>query len=270
MFRFTDRSKELYKLTDFVPEDDPNFQGLLEDDGAPIPDVSAELTGVPLEEEESDFQVVTDKPEPDFEDLAAVVLDNTGIGTADQLCAARVAAEAAAAAPLWPQQDSPCLIEADPGKIVYEIVMELPDVGLLPGLVPNAPNKVPGALDKPIDPPPNNDTTPQRYPARSHRSVVGNQPYDTYAPRTQFLQLGEVRAHRSALLAAQEQREQRELPNSNRAELMHTAMSSDLDVDDTVHDIDPELHTTSKDEIAVRGYLMTQYNLKPGLRKFGK
>ncbi len=51
---------------------------------------------------------------------------------------------------------------------------------------------------------------------------------------------------------------------------MHAAMSSDLDVDDTVHDIDPELHTTSKDEIAVWGYLMTQYNLKPGLRKFGK
>jgi hypothetical protein len=71
-------------------------------------------------------------------------------------------------------------------------------------------------------------------------------------------------------LAAQEQREQRELPNSNREELMHAAMSSDLDVDDTVHDIDPELHTTSKDEIAVWGYLMTQYNLKPGLRKFGK
>jgi hypothetical protein len=51
---------------------------------------------------------------------------------------------------------------------------------------------------------------------------------------------------------------------------MHAMMSSDLDVDDTVHQIDPELHTTSEDEIAVWGYLMTQYNLKPGLRKFGK
>jgi hypothetical protein len=40
-------------------------------------------------------------------------------------------------------------------------------------------------------------------------------------------------------------------------------------VDDTVHQVDPELHTTSKDEMAVWGYLMTQYNLKPGLRKFG-
>jgi hypothetical protein len=160
MFRFTVRSKEPYKWTDFVPEDDPDFQGLLEDDGAPFPDVSAELTGVPLEEEESDFQVVTDKPEPDFENLAAAALDNTGIDTADRLRAARVAVEAAAAVPLRHWQDSPCLIKADPGEIVYKIVVELPDASLLPGLVPNVPNEVLGALNKPIDPPPNNDTTP--------------------------------------------------------------------------------------------------------------
>ena len=148
---------------------------------------------------------------------------------------------------------------------MYAIVVELPDAGLLPGLVPDVPDEVVA-----IDPPPDIDTTPRRYPTRSRRSVVGNQPYDTYAPRTQFLQLGEVRAHRSALSTAQEQREQQELPNSNREELVHATMSSDLNVDDTVHQIDPELHTTSEDEIAVWGYLMTQYNLKPGLRKFGK
>ena len=50
---------------------------------------------------------------------------------------------------------------------------------------------------------------------------------------------------------------------------MHVATSSDLNVDNVVHQVDPELCTTSKDEIAVWGYLMTQYNLKPGLRKFG-
>ena len=155
-FRFNDRLKEPYEWTDFVPEDDPNFQGLLKDDEAPFPDISAELPGVPLEEEESDFQVVTDKPEPDFKDLAAAALDNAGIDTADRLGAARVAA----AAPLWPQQDGPCLIEADPGEIVYEIVVELPDAGLLPGLAPDVPDKVPNAPDMPIDPPPNNDTTP--------------------------------------------------------------------------------------------------------------
>jgi hypothetical protein len=40
-------------------------------------------------------------------------------------------------------------------------------------------------------------------------------------------------------------------------------------VDDTVHVIDPALITSSEDELKVWGYVMTQYNLKPGLRKFG-
>ncbi len=89
-FRFTNRSKESYEWTDLVPEDDPDFQGLLEDNEAPFPDISTELPGVPLEEEESDFQVVTDEPEPDFKDLATAALDNAGINTADRLCAARL------------------------------------------------------------------------------------------------------------------------------------------------------------------------------------
>jgi hypothetical protein len=54
-FRFTDRSKEPYEWMDFVPEDDLEFQGLLEDDEAPFPDISAELPGVPLEDKEYDF-----------------------------------------------------------------------------------------------------------------------------------------------------------------------------------------------------------------------
>ena len=91
-------------LTNFVPEDDSDFQGLLEEDKAPFPDISTELPGVTLEEEEYDFQVVTDKPKPDFEDLADAALDNAGIGTADWLCAARVAKAAAAAAPIWSQE----------------------------------------------------------------------------------------------------------------------------------------------------------------------
>jgi hypothetical protein len=47
--------KEPYKWTDFVPEDGPDFQGLLEEDEAPFPDISAELSGVPLEEKKYDF-----------------------------------------------------------------------------------------------------------------------------------------------------------------------------------------------------------------------
>ncbi len=40
-------------------------------------------------------------------------------------------------------------------------------------------------------------------------------------------------------------------------------------VDKTVHRIDAELITKLEDEMKVWAYLMTQYNLKPGLRKFG-
>ncbi len=204
MFRFTNRSKEPYKWTDFVPEDDSDFQGLLEDEEAPFPGISAELPGVPLEEDKYDFQVVTDKPEPDFEELAAAALDNAGIDLADQLRAARVAADAAAAAPVWQfdQLDGPWLVKAEPDEMVYEITVELPNAGLLPGMVPCAP-------DEPVAPPPDDDativTSPWQYPTQSRRSVVGNQPYDTYAPRMGFLQLGEVRAHRSALAAVNKQ-----------------------------------------------------------------
>ena len=55
---------------------------------------------MPLEEEEEEynFQVVTDEPEPVFEDLAAAALANAGIDTTDCLRAARATAEAAAAA----------------------------------------------------------------------------------------------------------------------------------------------------------------------------
>jgi hypothetical protein len=40
-------------------------------------------------------------------------------------------------------------------------------------------------------------------------------------------------------------------------------------IDDTTNKIDPKLRTMSEEEMMVWAYLMTQYNLKPGLRKFG-
>ena len=39
--------------------------------------------------------------------------------------------------------------------------------------------------------------------------------------------------------------------------------------DDTEHIIDNQLVTESEDELKIWAYIMTQYNLKPGLRKFG-
>jgi hypothetical protein len=52
---FLNRKKEPYQWTDKVPEDDPEFQGLLENEVemAAYPDISAEMPGVELEEEEN-------------------------------------------------------------------------------------------------------------------------------------------------------------------------------------------------------------------------
>ncbi len=80
-FRFLNRRGEPYEWTDKVPEDDSDFQGLLDENDitAMYLDVSAELPGVELESEGQDFQTVTDKPEPDFRDLAGAALHNAGI-----------------------------------------------------------------------------------------------------------------------------------------------------------------------------------------------
>ena len=169
---------------------------------------------MPLECDEDDeaFEVITDEPEPDFEDLAAAALDNANIDTGGRLRAARAAAEAPAqnAAADAPAQNGPRIIESQaPDEIVYDIIFDLPDAGLIPGAIP--PNFDAEPTEDPAPAPPpgpvtmvpddNSDDNPRRYTARSRRSVVGNQPYDTYAPRIQFLQLGEVRAHRSVLAA---------------------------------------------------------------------
>jgi hypothetical protein len=63
---------------DTVPKDNPKFQGLLEEE-APFPDISTEISGVPLEEDEEEYQVVTDKPEPGFEELAAAAQKMRGL-----------------------------------------------------------------------------------------------------------------------------------------------------------------------------------------------
>ena len=67
-FWFLNRRQEPYKWTDTVPEDDPEFQGLLKDEEeAAYPDISAELPGVELESKEVNYLAVTDEPVPNFE-----------------------------------------------------------------------------------------------------------------------------------------------------------------------------------------------------------
>jgi hypothetical protein len=203
-FLFLNRRKEPYEWTDEVPEDDPKFQGLLKET-AQYPDTPAKLPGVELKWEIKDNQVVTDEPEPDFAELAAAALENAGIDPQYRLRSAQAAVDA---------PPGPTLIEANAEEIVYKITFDLPDTGLVGlGIVPNYDTTPGAAAATHID----NDVQnlametvelltddahqpARRYPTRSHRSVIGNKPYDRYFPHTTFLQLEEMQAHRSVLM----------------------------------------------------------------------
>jgi hypothetical protein len=104
---------EPYKWTDAVPKDDPEFQGLLkEEEPAAYPDVLAELPRLELEYEDEDFQVVANEPVPDFSELAAMALDNTGIDHNERLHLAndRIANRQVAV--------PPAIVEADADKVI--------------------------------------------------------------------------------------------------------------------------------------------------------
>ena len=165
------------------PEDDPDFQGLLdENEGTAVyPGVSTELPGVELEAEERDYQTIMDEPEPDFRDLAGAALHNAGI---DAYAIIRNAQ-----GDDIPQASGPALIEADKDEIVYELTLELSDAGLG---VADADATLGIGNDRRDDTSTvvmaaDNDTVSQRYPPRTCRSAVGFQPYNAHAPRTTFL-----------------------------------------------------------------------------------
>lgn len=129
-FRFLNRRNEPFEWSDEVQEDDPEFQGLLDEneETALYPDISAELPGVELEEDEQEFETVTTEPEPDFRQLAGVALHNAGIDAEGALRRARENNV--------PQGTMP--VEDGDEEVVYEITFDLPDAGLLPNrVVPN-------------------------------------------------------------------------------------------------------------------------------------
>jgi hypothetical protein len=74
-----------------------------------------------------------DKPKPEFEMLAVVALDNAGINPGDWLQVARATADVAnaGAAKAAPHNQS-CLVEAYKDKIMYNIMIDLPNAGLVP------------------------------------------------------------------------------------------------------------------------------------------
>ena len=100
--------------------------------------------------------------EPAFEAKSVVSLDNTDIQVDEQLRAART------------QVDTVPIMVAQPHKIVYEVELgaDEPYEGLDTLPIPDITGRVAG-----------------RYPTRSHRSVLGNLPYDRYL---QFLQTSEM------------------------------------------------------------------------------
>ncbi len=123
-------------------------------------------------------------------------------------------------------------------EIVYDIMFDLPDMGLMPL----------GDGPEPEEPPPSADdhtppSTPCWYPTQTRRSVVGNQPYDAYAPRMQFLQLREVRAHRNALAASKER--EMNLAEATTKAQMH-ATTGCMELDDVEHQSNKELTMSDK------------------------
>jgi hypothetical protein len=209
-----------------------------------------------LEDNIDDNQVVTDKPEPNFAELAAAALENVGINPKDQLWALQQVEEAT---------PGPGLIKADQDKIVNEITFDFPNAGLaganvMPANEPTDGDTIDDLAHEMVDILANTKATNRQYPTQSCRGV------DRYSPQTTFLQLGEVGVHRSVLNGSKHARMTRE-------ERVHatpwTGMTMPM-VDGTEHIVDKDLVTESEDKLKVWGYLMTQYNLKSGLQKFGE
>ncbi len=211
-----------------------------------------------LECEEADFNAITEAEKPDFQALAAAALNNTGIDPDVQIQAANnnigINAEP------W----GPAIVEADQDKIMHEITFDLPDAGLAPGqnVVPASANEFGSKTHSSIAS--SHESLEQwQYPQGSCRSVVGHEPYDSYAPQITFLQQREVRARRSVFHTM-------EFMQMLKEERMHATTSlqinSEPKVNCTQPIMDPELVTGSKDKMKVWGYLITQYNLKPELR----
>ena len=85
---------------------------------------------------------------------------------------------------------------------MYQLKFNLPDTGLQPAdgdaaVVLGDDRNDNTAAVIPVD----TAAKGRCYPTRARRSAVGIQPYDTYTPRTTFLQLRTARAHRSVLEA---------------------------------------------------------------------
>jgi hypothetical protein len=123
----------------------------MEEEPAAYLDILAEFPGVNLEREEREFQVVTYKPESDFAELAAAVLDNAGINPDNRIWEANNIVTDNRAPRGTPER--PVIIPANEDKIVYKIMFDLLDAGLGGVLPPEAPMDTPSpAIAPPVLP----------------------------------------------------------------------------------------------------------------------
>ncbi len=220
-----------------------------------------------LKAEERDFTPVSDEPEADFRELVAAALHNAEINMEEQLWAVR---EGASNVPVNVHQ--PAVVKANEDEIVNEITFDFPNArlsgeGQSQLQVPLGNNNRDKTTISPIVPVDTDapEAPSQCYPTRSCRSAIENQPYDRFAPRVAFLQLGTAQVHGGIMEASRRVR----VPGGER--ILGTSSLSLVEpfIDDTIHSVDNAMTTTLEDELKVWGYVMTQYNLKPGLRKFG-
>ncbi len=203
---------------------------------------------------------MTNKLDPAFITLATTALDNAGIDTAEWIRAARATADVAARVDAITQTDCPWLIKATKDKIVYEIMFDLSDDGIIPDYDDPAELRAPRCGNHGCY------YQTKLLPYTILQECESNQPYNAYAPRVQFLQLRDVQVRRSAFMAINEQKLH---PGEVTTQQMYTTAAT-VKIDDRLHVVDKELMTMHKHEIAVWDYLMPQYNLKPSLCKSGK
>ncbi len=119
---------------------------------------------------------------------------------------------------------------------MYELTFELPDAGLVPiannFAVPLGDDRddtlVASIVVDDIDAVQN--APAPRYPTRARRSAIGGQPYDEFAPRVAFLQLGTTRAHSNVLDGAKCARMSKE-----ERMLSTTSSNATLIIDYTIH-----------------------------------
>ena len=128
---------------------------------------------------------------------------------------------------------------------MYQLKFNLPDTGLQPAdgdaaVVLGDDRNDNTAAVIPVD----TAAKGRCYPTRARRSAVGIQPYDTYTPRTTFLQLRT--AHRSVLEANRLAR----MTNEERLLATPTTTSEPF-VDDVMHRVDQAMCTTSEEKLGV-------------------